>query len=111
MNEQQNIKNRSFSQAIREARQVLPKLCDSPDMQSQALSLAESLRDYIRMLEDGNTTAVDMGIDTRNMLREIAEEIGDIADKLAPDTPEVRAILEGVNYYESFDDISEKGAK
>jgi hypothetical protein len=86
-----------------EARKLLPKLSDFPDVRDERQHLVQCLLDYIRYLEDDNTTALDMGIDTRKLLVEIANEIGDIADVLAPDTPEVKEILEEFDYYDELE--------
>ena len=85
------------------ARQSLPKLSDFPELTSERQHLVKCLLDYIRYLEDDNTTALDMGIDTRKLLIEIANEIADIADMLAPDIPEARKILEEFDYYDKLE--------
>lgn len=94
--------NRTYSQAMDEARKLLPKLSDFPEISDERQHLVKCLLDYIRYLEDDNTTALDMGIDTRKLLIEIATEIGKIADMLAPDTPEAREILEEFDYYDEL---------
>ena len=104
MNRAKQLKvNRTYSQAVDEARRLLPKLSDFPDVGAERQHLVKCLLDYIRYLEDDNTTALDMGIDTRKLFVEIANEIGDIADMLAPDTPEVKEILEEFDYYDTVE--------
>lgn len=93
---------RTFSQALNEARKVLPKLSDFPEAQTKIQYLIDCLRYYINLLEDGNTTALETGSDIRKVLHELSDEIGDIADMLAPDTPEVKEILEEFDYYDEL---------
>lgn len=103
MNRARQLKvNRTYSQAMDEARKLLPKLKDLKEMQSEIRYLLDCLEYYIYLLNNNNTTALDMGIDTRKLLHELADEIGNIADMLAPDTPEVREILEEFDYYDEL---------
>jgi hypothetical protein len=92
--------NLSFSQILDDARQVLPKLSNSPQLAAKGKVLAESLQYYADLLNNGNTTAVDLGSGTEKLLKEIAEEVGQIAVELAPDIPEVRKVLEKIGYYD-----------
>ncbi|MFN8444517.1 MAG: hypothetical protein U0175_27280 [Caldilineaceae bacterium] len=90
----------SFSQILENAKRSLPKLGDNSEIQAQARALAEELQYYVELLLDPQTTAADLGIGTRSFLHEIADQVGRVADSLAPDTQDVRAILEQIRYFE-----------
>lgn len=89
-----------YAQLLEEARHKLPKLSDSPSLETESAVLAESLQYYVDMLRNKNTTAVDLGRDTEQHLNEISRQIGQIATQLATGDSEVRNTLIRVGYYD-----------